>query len=124
MVAIGVWGKKAIRNPYMEIYGYVKPDPSIVVDELSGSRKKLVEEILKTKNYIWESKWTQSITVGSKNFVEGIKEKLGIRAKSRKVVGSEDLYHLREAQAAYNSNFIPENGVLSGKNTYIWNDSP
>jgi putative transposase len=40
---------------------------------------KWVEEILKTKNYVRESKWSQSIAVGSKSFVEGIKEKLGIR---------------------------------------------
>ena len=46
--------------------------------------------------------------VESKNIVEGIEEKLGIRAKGRKVGGSRDLYHLREAQAAYNSNFTPE----------------
>jgi putative transposase len=46
---------------------------------------KWVEEILKTKNYVRESKWSQSIAVGSKSFVEGIKEKLGIRAKGRKV---------------------------------------
>jgi putative transposase len=59
--------------------------------------------------------------VGSKGFVENIKEKLGIRAKGRKVEASSDLYHLRESQAAYNSNFTPENGVLSAKNTYFWN---
>ena len=62
----------------------------------------------------------QSIAVGSKSFVEGIKEKLGIRAKGRKVADSKDLYHLREAQAAYNSNFTPEKGVLRAKNTYFW----
>jgi putative transposase len=66
-------------------------------------------------------KWSQSIAVGSKNFVEDIKEKLGIRAKGREVAGSKDLYYLREAQAAYNSNFTPENGVLSAKNIYFWN---
>jgi len=44
-----------------------------------------VEKILKTKNYVRESKWSQSIAVGSKSFAEGIKEKLGIRAKGRKV---------------------------------------
>ena len=32
------------------------------------------EEILKTKNYVRESKWSQSIAVGSKSFVEGIKD--------------------------------------------------
>jgi len=57
--------------------------------------------------------------VGSKSFVEGIKEKLGIRATGRKVADSKDLYHLREAQAAYNSNFTPEKGVLRAKNTYF-----
>jgi len=39
--------------------------------------------------------------VGSKNFVQVIKEKLGIRAKGRKVGESKGAYHLREAQAAY-----------------------
>jgi len=91
------------------------------VDGLRNSHKKWVEEILKTKNVVRESKWSQSIAVGSKSFVEDIKEKLGIRAKGREVAGSKDLYHLREAQAAYNSNFTPENGVLSAKNIYFWN---
>ncbi len=85
------------------------------IDELRSSHKKWVEEILKAKNYVREIKWTQSIAVGSKIFVEGIKEKLGIRAKGRKVKGSRDLYHLRESQAAYNSNFTSENSVLREK---------
>jgi len=94
------------------------------VDELRNSHKKWVEEILKTKNYVRESKWSQSIAVGSKSFVEGIKEKLGIRAKGRKVGGSGGLYHLREvreAQVPYNSDFTPENSDLRTKNTYFWN---
>ncbi len=94
------------------------------VDDLRNSHKKWVEEILKTQNYVRESKWSQSIAVGSKSFVESIKEKLGIRAKGRKVADSKDLYHLREAQAAYNSNFTPEMGVLRAKNTYFWSDNP
>jgi len=73
------------------------------VDELRNSHKKWVEEILKTKNYVRESKWSKSIAVGSKSFVEGIKEKLGIRAKGRKVGESGGLYHLREAQIPYDS---------------------
>jgi len=53
------------------------------IDDLRNSHKKWVEEILKTQNYDRESKWSQSIAVGSKSFVERIKEKLGIRAKGR-----------------------------------------
>jgi len=94
------------------------------VDELRNSHKKWVEEILKTKNYVRESKWSQSIAVGSKSFVEGIKEKLGIRAKGRKVEESGGLYHLREAQVPYNSDFTPENSDLRAKNTYFWSGNP
>jgi putative transposase len=94
------------------------------VSDLRNSHKKWIEEILKTKNYVRESKWSQSIAVGSKSFVEGIKEKLGIRAKGRKVGGSRGAYHLREAQAAYNSDFTHENSELRAKNTYFWSDNP
>jgi len=94
------------------------------VDELRSSHKKWVEEILKTKNYDRESKWSHSIAVGSKSFVESIKEKLGIRAKGRKVRESGGLCHLREAQVPYNSDFTPDNSGLSAKNSYFWRDNP
>jgi len=55
--------------------------------------------------------------VGSKNFVQVIKEKLGIRAKGRKVGESKGAYHLREAQAAYHIDFTPEKDGLKSKTT-------
>jgi hypothetical protein len=89
-------------------------------DDLRNSHKKWVEEIIKRKTFIRDKKWSKSIAVGSKEFVEDIKDKLGIRAKGRKVVESGGGYHLRETQAAYMSNFTPENSVLRAKNTYVW----
>ena len=62
--------------------------------------------------------------VGSKSFVENIKEKLGIRANGRKVGKSGELYHLREAQVPYNSDFTPANSELRAKNTCFWSDNP
>ena len=53
--------------------------------------------------------------VGTKNFVEGVKDKLGTRAKGRKVGESRGAYHLREAQAAYHSDFTPEKDSLKSK---------
>jgi len=94
------------------------------IDDLRNSHKKWVEEILKAQNYVRDSKWTQSIAVGSKAFVEGIKEKLGIRAKGRKFGESGDAYYLREAQVPYNNDFTPEKGVLRAKNAYIWDVNP
>jgi len=94
------------------------------IDQLRDSHKKWVEEILKTKDYVRESKWTQSIAVGNMSFVESIKQQLGIRAKGRTVAGSRDSYQLRDEQVAYNSNFTPEKGVLSANNAYFWNVNP
>ena len=94
------------------------------VDDLRDSHKKWVEEIIKRKTFIRDKKWSKSIAVGSKGFVENIKEKLGIRAKGRKVVESDGAYHLRETQAAYMSDFAPENSVLRAKNTYVWEVNP
>jgi hypothetical protein len=103
----------------------VEPVRSITKERIETVRfGKWVEEILKTKNYVRESKWSQSIAVGSKSFVEGIKEKLGIRAKGRKVGESGGSYHLREEQVPYNSDFTPENSDLRAKNTYFWSDNP
>ena len=48
-------------------------------------------------------------------------EKLGIKAKGRKVVGTDDMYELRESQSFYNDVFCPEKGTLRPKNAYFWN---
>jgi putative transposase len=94
------------------------------IDDLSNSHKKWVEEILKAKNYVRQSKWSQSIAIGSKSFVESVKAKLGIRAKSRQIRELGGSYHLREAQIPYNSDFTPENSGLRSENAYLWMDSP
>jgi len=43
--------------------------------------------------------WTESIAVGGEAFVRGIKERLGIRAKGRKVVRGESRFELRDISA-------------------------
>ena len=45
--------------------------------------------------------WTESIAVGGEAFARGIKERLGIRAKGRKVVRGESGFELREISAPY-----------------------
>ena len=48
-----------------------------------------------------ENKWTQSIAVGSKTFIEKMKEALGIRATGRKIICAEDTFELREMPTPY-----------------------
>jgi len=58
--------------------------------------------------------------VGGEAFVRRMKERLGIRAKGRKVVRGESRFELREISAPYVDVFGRENVDLSGKNTFSW----
>ena len=62
--------------------------------------------------------------VGSKGVVEATKERLGIRAKGRKMLSNNGAYELRELATPYKGDFDPENGVLRLENTCFWNDTP
>jgi putative transposase len=90
--------------------------------ELQESCRKRVEQDLATRNQSRDSKWTESIAVGSKAFIEATIKKLGIKAKGRKIVGSNKSYELREPEVPYGGNSTPENGLLRLQNTYFWND--
>jgi hypothetical protein len=69
----------------------------------------MVAFFLKDGDCVREGEWTQSIAVGTQGFVEKTKQKLGIRAKGRKVVETGEAYQLREPQVFYPSNFGREN---------------
>ena len=71
-----------------------------------------------TKNCGKENKWTQSIAVGSKTFIEKIKEALGFRARGRKIICADDTFELREVITPYGK----ANNLDSG-NTFLWNQS-
>ena len=90
--------------------------------DLQQSCRARIEEVLASENYFRESKWTQTIAVGSEQFVEATKQQLGIKAKGRQVIGGNGTYELREPALSYTAHFDPKNGVLSLENTYFWND--
>ena len=82
-----------------------------------------IEQSLLSRGQSREIKWTEGIAVGGKSFIETTLKKLGIKAKSRKVVGSNKSYELREPAVPYGANFTPENVPLRLQNTYFWSDS-
>jgi putative transposase len=75
-----------------------------------------VDSEIQTNNSDKENKWTQSIAVGSKTFIETMKEALGFRAKGRKIICADDTFEPREVIAPYGK----ANDQNSG-NTYLWN---
>jgi hypothetical protein len=84
--------------------------------DLKEAHQEWIEQALKKSKVVRESRWTQSIAVGDKSFLEQIKEQLGIRAKGRKIHGSEDEYQLREGQTGYGAW-----QDLDNENTFDWN---
>jgi putative transposase len=84
--------------------------------DFKEAHREWIEEALKDSKVVRESKWTQSIAVGNKSFLDQIKNRLGIRAKGRKINGSEDEYQLREGQTDYGGR-----RDLDNENTFDWN---
>ena len=87
-------------------------------DDLKDAYYKWMDSAMQTDNSGKENKWTQSIAVGSKTFIEKVKQALGFKAKGRKIFYAEDTFQLREVLAPYGK----ANSLDSG-NTFLW-DQP
>jgi putative transposase len=73
--------------------------------KLKESYKKQIEISLNRGNLERESCWTESIAIGSKDFVEKIKSDLGIRAVHRKIIQRRTDHELREPGMSYTLNY-------------------
>ena len=93
-------------------------------DEVPTLRKRSINTILKRENLPRESKWTESIAVGSESFVETIKNKLGNRATSRIVHQDNENYQLHESVEPYSTIFSTKKDALSPNNGLFWNVYP
>jgi len=84
-------------------------------DDLKDARYKWVNSAMQADNGDKENKWTQSIAVGSKTFIEKMKEALGFRAIGRKIVCADDIFEFREVQTPYD-----KSNNLDSDNTFLW----
>ena len=89
-------------------------------DQLADYHRKWVEDVLKSGSNQRDTKWTQSIAVGDKEFVMETKAKLGAKAIGRREMKNFEGYELRESQNPYNRVFEPEKCNLSMKNDHLW----
>jgi len=92
-------------------------------DELQKTYSGFVEEALQKQGREHDGRWSESIAVGSEAFVRDTKERLGIKAVGREVMGDSGSYELREPEVSYEANFDPENGDLRQENAFYWDES-
>ena len=87
---------------------------------LSRVYRGWVEDVIRQCSSAREEKWTQSIAVGNKLFVEGVKDKLGFKATGRNIVGAGDAYELKESVASYSADFGTKTEALRPDNSFKW----
>ena len=63
------------------------------------------KEFFSRDRHFREANWPESVAVGTKSFVEKIKERLGIKALGRQVVNTANVYELKEPVGSYRSIF-------------------
>ncbi|MDL2124920.1 MAG: hypothetical protein LWX51_18020 [Deltaproteobacteria bacterium] len=114
--------KGSIQNPKQR-YSLINRQKLIDLnsDQLKIYHRQGVEDCLKNGSNIRDTKWTESIAVGDKEFVLKTQTNLGAKAIGRNVIKRNGIYELRESQTPYGHVFDPEKCALSQKNSYFWN---
>ena len=67
-----------------------------------------------------DENWTESIAVGSEDFVRRTRQRIGIKVKGRKVAEKGGAFMLREPISDYGPYSGPENNAIVPENRYLW----
>jgi putative transposase len=76
-------------------------------DELKATYAELIKNTLDHGNMRRESLWTESVAVGSQEFVKRTAAALGIRSRGKKIIVLGGTWELREERLAYRHLFQP-----------------
>ena len=122
-------GYNEIQNPRRKnaLIAYDKLKELVGVEsyeQLKRDHKGWLQEHWKEGQNAREDKWTRSIAVGSKSFVEYVKAALGIRAKGRKLTEAGKGFQLREAPERYERHLGVKNEDIGTGNLYLWEINP
>jgi REP element-mobilizing transposase RayT len=87
---------------------------------LSEHHRQWINDALDKNSRQRESRWTESIAVGSEAFIEQTRDQLGSGARGRRVEALDEVCALREANRDYD--FAGKNSLLNPENAYFWDD--
>ncbi len=90
-------------------------------ETLRSTYTQLLDQTLQNNSLQRQEAWTESIAVGSKEFISEIKRTLASRALGRDVHERNGVFELREPSVSYSAHFDPKKYVLRPENTYFWN---
>jgi putative transposase len=67
-----------------------------------------------------DDRWSESVAVGSEQFVEQVKTELRSAVGRRQIAAENKMYTLREPSPPYDHLFDGNNEALSQNNAYLW----
>ncbi len=82
-------------------------------DVFQAAHKQWVEDLLAFRQAERESQWTESIAVGSNNFVNKMLSQLGPRVKGRSIIEIGRAFQIREESGIYNALFNKKNDDIA-----------
>ena len=124
---------RGTHDPMRPINNYVRVIDLTALTALCGFRtiadfqqrhREWVEAANGTTASNRDDRWSESLAVGSKRFVDQVKAELGIQAKHRQVAADKETHTLKESTKAYTDHFDSENGALRGNNAIVWQTIP
>jgi len=89
-------------------------------DEVKMYHKRWVDDYLENGKNTRDDKWTMSIAVGNRSFVERVKSLMGVLAIGRKSTEAGDSYQLREPAVPYIAYFGVKKADIGPENTWLW----
>ena len=90
------------------------------VEDLTASHANWVEEALEQEAKMRDAKWSASVAVGSRKFIENTMEELGPLFSKREAAGEAEQYELHDPQEPYASRSIPTSALQQAPNAYRW----
>jgi REP element-mobilizing transposase RayT len=90
------------------------------VADLQAGHHQWVDAGLRMGAMARDDRWSESVAVGSEQFVEQIKTELGSAVGRRQIAAENKTYTLREASPPYNNLFGGNNGAIRQNNAYVW----
>ena len=94
------------------------------IADFQNAHREWVEAAQGTTAAGRDDRWSESVAVGSKRFVEQVKDELGIQAKHPQATADGEAYTLRESALPYMAHFGSENEALSGNSSFFWHTIP
>ncbi len=79
-----------------------------------------IDSTLKADSMRRKERWTESLAVGGNKFINDILSQMGFRANGRKIIEKGQTLQIREEIQSYNPLFESQNGIITPKNTMVW----